>query len=101
VIACTKCGADLGGFKKKAASITLRPMGMEETRSFFLCKACDVYTAHVCIEPAWEGGDTIYTRGPIARDKGDKIVARIKECGSPDNKSCQCPVHREMEGKRV
>lgn len=94
---CIKCGADLGGFENKAASISVRPQGTEETRAYFLCAACDVYTVWICIEAAWEGEDTVVTRGPISREKGDRIVERIGQCSAPDIVSCQCPVHREME----
>jgi hypothetical protein len=94
---CEKCGGDLGGFENKAASITVRPHGVEEQRVYFLCEACDVYSVWICIAPAWEGEDTVVTRGPIPRERGDRIVERIKQCPAPDIVSCQCPVHREME----
>ncbi len=94
---CIRCGADLGGFENEAASISVRPQGTEETRCYFLCAACDVYTLWISIAPAWEGEDTVVTRGPISREEGDGIVARIGQCPAPGLTSCRCPVHREME----
>jgi hypothetical protein len=94
---CEKCGADLGGFEKEVASICLRPMGDEETRSYFLCKECDVYSVWVCIEDFFTDKDTMFARGPILREKGDKIINKIMKCSDPDNMSCRCPIHREME----
>jgi hypothetical protein len=94
---CIKCDADLGGFENKAASICVRPHGTEETRVYFLCEACDVYTVLISIEPAWEGETSVFTRGPIPREKGDRTVERIRQCSAPDIVSCQCPVHREMQ----
>lgn len=94
---CMKCGADLGGLEKKVASICIRPMGDEETRSYFLCKECDVYSVWICIEDFFTDKDTFFSRGPIPRDKGDKIIDKIRKCPSPSNMSCRCPIHKEMK----
>jgi hypothetical protein len=93
---CSQCGADLGGFENQTASICVRPQGCEETRVYFLCGACDVYTVWICIAALWDGDDSVFTRGPIPREKGDVTVERIRQCSTPDIVSCQCPVHREM-----
>jgi len=85
---CTKCGADLGGLEKKAATICLSVMGDEETRSYFLCEECDVYSVWVCIEDFFTDEDTLFASGPIPREKGDGIVEKIRKC----------PAHREMSG---
>ena len=94
---CEKCGADLGGFEKKVASICIRPRGDEEDRSYFLCKKCNVYSVWVCIEDFFTDKDTMFARGPIPREEGDKIIDKIGECPNPNNMSCRCPIHKEME----
>jgi len=93
---CKKCGADLGGFEKKVASICIRPMGDEETHSYFLCQECDVYSVWICIEDFFTDKDTMFATGPISREKGDKIIAKIIQCPDPDNVSCRCTIHNEM-----
>ena len=93
---CDKCGADLGGLEKRAASICLRVRGDEETRSYFLCTDCDVYTVWVCIEDFFTDKDTFFTVGPIPREKGDKIIEKIRKCPAPDIMSCRCPTHEEL-----
>ena len=95
---CEKCGADLGGLEKRAASICLRVRGDEETRSYFLCKDCDVYSVWVCIEDFFTDEEFIITVGPIPREKGDKIIEQIRKCPSPNNMSCRCPTHEELSG---
>ena len=94
---CKKCGGDLGGLDKKLAAIVLRVMGDEETRSYFLCKDCDVYTVWVWIEPFFTDDDKLFASGPIPREKGDEIVERIRKCPAPDNPSCKCPTHEGFE----
>jgi hypothetical protein len=93
---CEKCGADLGGLEKKVASIHIRPMGDEEIRSYFLCRECDVYSVWVCIEDFFTDKDTMFARGPISREKGDKIIEKIRKCSDPDEVSCSCTIHKEM-----
>ncbi len=93
---CKKCGADLGGYEEQAASICLRVRGDEETRSYFLCPECDVYSVLVCIEDFFTDKDTMFSTGPIPREKGDKIVEKIRKCPAPDNVLCRCPTHEEM-----
>ncbi len=93
---CTKCGADLGGFDNEEASICLRPREDEETRSYFLCEACGVYSAWICIEDFWTDEDTMFPAGPISREEGDEIVEKIRKCPNSDNASCKCPSHKEM-----
>ena len=39
---------------------------------------------------------TLFSTGPISREKGDEIVEKIRKCPSPDIKSCRCPTHKEM-----
>jgi hypothetical protein len=94
---CQKCGADLGDLDKRMASIHIRPLGDEEIRSYFLCKECDVYPVWVCIEDFFTDEDTKFASGPIPRDKGDKIVEKIRTCSSPGEPSCRCPGHKRMK----
>jgi len=93
---CQQCGADLGGHDKAVASICVRVRGDEETRSYFLCTACNVYSAWVWIEEFFTDKDTLYPRGPIPKEKGDAIVDKIRRCPAPDLMSCHCPTHEEM-----
>ena len=95
---CEKCGADLGGFEAKQASICLRVRGDEETRSYFLCVKCDAYSVWVCIEDFFTDKDTMFARGPIPRKEGDAIIDKIKQCSAPGIPSCRCPTHEEMSG---
>ena len=96
---CVRCGADLGGFEKEAASICLRVRGDEETRTYFLCEACDVYSVWVCIEDFFDATpDTLFASGPVPREKGDEIVEMIRKCPAPGNLSCRCPTHEELSG---
>ena len=94
---CEKCGADLGGFENKVASICIRIRGDEEDRSYFLCKECNVYSVWVCIEDFFTDKDTMFASGPIPREEGDKIIDKIRKCPNPNNMSCRCPIHKEME----
>ncbi|MCP4368587.1 MAG: hypothetical protein GY797_10820 [Deltaproteobacteria bacterium] len=94
---CEKCGADLGDIENNVASICLRVRGEEETRSYFLCKACDVYSVWICIEDFFTDKDTFFARGPIPREKGDEIIDKIRKCSNPGNVPCGCPTHKEME----
>jgi hypothetical protein len=94
---CVKCGADLGSFEKAVASICTRPIGDEEDRSYFLCKECNVYSVWVCIEDFFTDKDTMFARGPIPREEGDRIIDKIRESPNPNNMSCRCPIHKEME----
>ena len=71
-------------------------MGDEETRSYFLCHKCDVYSVSVCIEDFFTDENTLFSTGPIPREKGDKIVEKIRKCPAPDNVSCRCPTHEKM-----
>ena len=98
-ITCVQCGADLGGFDKAAASITLRPREDEEDRTYFLCPTCNVYTVWICIEDFFTDECKLFATGPVSREEGDGIVARIRECPDPRNMSCKCPTHREMESR--
>ena len=93
---CKQCGADLGGHEKAAASICLRVRGDEETRTYFLCTACDAYSVWVCIEDFFTDEYTMFPTGPIPRKKGDEIVAKIRKCPAPDILACRCPTHQEM-----
>ena len=93
---CKQCGADLGGLEKAEASICLRVRGDEETRTYFLCTACDVYTVWVWIEEFFTDKDSLFAIGPIPREKGDEIVAKIRKCPDPGLISCRCPTHQEM-----
>ncbi len=95
-IKCKMCGADLGSLENRAASICLRVRGDEETRSYFLCKDCDVYTVWVCIEDFFTDDEILFAMGPILREQGDKIVEQIRKCPAPDSMSCRCPTHEEL-----
>jgi len=68
---CRECGGDLGDLPAARASICLRPR---------------------------EDEDRLIAVGPVSREEGDRIVARIRECPSPDLAWCRCPVHEELNG---
>ena len=93
---CKKCGADLGGHEKAVATICLRVQGNEETRSYYLCHKCNVYSESVCIEEFFTDEITLFSTGPISREKGDIIVEKIRKCPAPEIKCCRCATHREM-----
>lgn len=94
---CKGCGANLGGLDNQVASIRVRPLGDEEIRSYFLCEKCNMYSVWVCIEDFFTDKDTFFASGPIPREKGDQIIEKIRKCPDPDNLSCRCPIHQEME----
>jgi hypothetical protein len=96
---CTRCGADLGGFGDCEASICLRPREDEETRSYFLCERCNLYSVWVCIEDFWTDEDTMFAVGPKLRAEGDRIVALIRECPAPGLASCRCPTHEKLSSR--
>lgn len=98
---CQECGADLGGMDKKAASICLRVMGDEETRTYFLCTSCNMYSIWVYIEEFFTDKETFFCAGPVSREEGDKAVQMIQTCPAPGMKSCKCPAHRDMESRWV
>jgi hypothetical protein len=98
---CQKCGADLGGLDRKVASICLRVRGDEETRTYFLCTSCGVYSIWVHIEDFFTDNETRFSAGPVLREEGDKAVEMIRTCPNPDAVSCKCAAHREMEGWHV
>ena len=92
---CKKCGGDLGDLDKREAYICLRVRGDEEDRSYFLCKACDVYTVWICNEHFFT--DEVVTFSvPLSREVGDEIVEKIRKCPAPRIMSCRCPAHEEL-----
>ncbi len=93
---CKKCGTDLGGLHKRVASICLLAQGDEEVRSYFLCKACNVYTVWFVIENFFTDELTRFAADPIPREKGDKIIENIRKCPDPMDKWCTCPTHEEL-----
>ncbi|MEN8151271.1 MAG: hypothetical protein ABFS86_15755 [Planctomycetota bacterium] len=95
---CRKCGADLGDLREAAASICLRPREDEETRTYFFCEACGVWSVWLCIEDQWTDEDKLIAVGPVSREEGDRIVALIGECPDPGLSWCRCPVHGKLNG---
>ena len=93
---CTKCGADLGGHEKVEATIVLSVQGSEETRSYYLCHDCDVYSVSTSFEEFMTDEVTLFPRKLISREEGDAIVEKIKKCPCPYIKSCRCATHREL-----
>jgi len=55
-----------------------------------------MYSVWICIEDFFTDKDTMFTSGPISREKGDKIIEKIRKCSDPDNVSCNCTIHKEM-----
>ena len=96
---CKKCGSDLGAISKAVASICLRPREDEETRSYFLCRKCNVYTVWVYIEEFFTDKETMFATGPVAREEGDSIVAKIRKCPAPQLVSRRCPTHEELSSR--
>jgi hypothetical protein len=77
----------------RVASISGSIMGDEYTDSYFLCRACQVYTV-----ATWHdrfcGEETMSLSGPRCKQEGDERVALIRQCATPWDKRCRCQAHR-------
>ncbi len=76
------------------ASMSGSFMGDEWTESYFFCHECEVYTLEV-VHDRFLDQETSSVQGPIAKEKGDALVALIRRCPEPWNKKCRCPAHLE------
>lgn len=95
---CGKCNSDLGDAKARKAFICMEVMGDEYIYSYWQCDACGFYTLETFRDRIM-GTEIITKGGPIDREEGDAVVARIKQCPDPGNKRCMCRTHRSMGPK--
>jgi hypothetical protein len=93
-IDCLKCGAKLSG---PVAGISTCPRGDEEIFSYFLCSTCDVWTVDFYLD-RFMGDTFVKSMGPYARAVGDEAVAKIRQCPTPHDKMCGCPIHQAWRG---
>ncbi len=95
MINCSKCGRafDRKGADQPAATICGEVMGDEYIESWFFCAACGVYTQEV-FHDRFLGEDSVGVHGPIAKDRGDALVALIAQCPDPMDKKCGCEAHK-------
>lgn len=67
-------------------------MGDEHTDTYYLCPRCQVYT----VVKYWDnftGIESSTLSGPLALDRGNELVALIKQCSEPWDKKCRCAAH--------
>ena len=95
-IKCKKCNSELGGLGKRGAFICLLVQGDEESCHYFLCKTCNTYTEWICITNFFSDEDTMFSRGPVSREEGEKIIEKIGKCPNPSDKWCRYPTHEEL-----
>jgi hypothetical protein len=95
VLKCSRCGNQLddedGG---PIASMSGSFMGDEWTESYFFCPDCGAYTLEI-VHDRFLDQETSSVHGPMAKEKGDALVALIRRCPEPWNKRCRCPAHLE------
>jgi len=72
-------------------------MGDEYAESYYLCEICGVYTVVVMYD-RFLGEEESSVRGPLTRAEGDKMIALIRRCSEPWDKTCRCEAHREYFG---
>lgn len=97
MIRCIQCGRefDRQDADCPAAVIATEVMGDEYIESFFFCRACGVYTQEI-YHDRFLGEDSVRTSGPLSKERGDALVALIRECPDPMDKKCTCPTHRRF-----
>ncbi|MBN1545041.1 MAG: hypothetical protein JW902_00110 [Syntrophaceae bacterium] len=76
-----------------AASISGSIMGDEHTDTYYLCPVCHVYTV-VNYWDNFTGVESSQLSGPISLERGNELVALIRQCTEPWNKKCRCTAHR-------
>lgn len=94
-VKCLECGTDLGEIGRREAFISVFVYGDEETRSWFRCAACGLWTVELYYD-RFMGDSEVSFQGPIGEEAGRKEVERIRRCPDPGNKWCECEVHREL-----
>ena len=96
-IPCGTCGETLS---QCLGGISILVMGDEYIYSYFLCEACNEYTAE-SYRDRFMGGSFIGHEPHISRDEGDQIIKAIKACPKPSDKFCQCPSHEALYSGRM
>lgn len=89
-LTCPSCHRTL----ERRAYLCVERGGDEYVYSWFLCETCGAYAREVYID-RFMGSTHAEVRSGIPRDEGDAEVKRLRECATPDDKRCDCPVHRE------
>ena len=89
---CAACGSPLG---KAEAAIAIFVMGDEYAYSYFACAACGQYTVE-SYHDRFLGEDSVDVLGPFPTKVGEKAVALVRACPSPQDKNCDCPSHQAL-----
>lgn len=91
---CIVCKADLG--RKPRAAIAFLVHGDERIRSWFWCPTCNAYTCED-FHDRFLGDADAGTFGPVEKAEGDRLVALVATCPTPQNKYCSCPAHSAFD----
>ncbi len=92
---CIECKAKWDDHKNMVAAISFEVMGNEHSYTYWLCPDCGVYTKMWFVD-IFLGPEETMKPQKLDRATGDKEVAEIKKCPSPDWKRCKCPVHQKL-----
>jgi hypothetical protein len=93
---CRACGRTLVGVEPEA-SISGSILGDESTDCYYVCPECRAYTVAHWWEP-FCGPENMSLSGPLPEAEGRRIVANIRACSEPWDKTCRCPAHRAHFG---
>ena len=88
---CLECEEEI---PKGVASIATIAAGIEYVHSYWFCTACNLYTRST-YKDNWSGDADIFGE-TMSREVGDSKVATIRDCPSPRDKFCLCPVHKAI-----
>ncbi len=88
---CTSCQDELRP-ESSIAAITGGILGDEVCDVFYLCPACGFYTIVTCWD-RFSGEESSRIEGPVPRTEGDALVALIRSCPTPWDKTCRCQAH--------
>lgn len=92
---CSQCKIFIGEMRDKEASISIAVMGDEYIYSYFVCKACEMYTAEQ-YHDHFLGEARVALMAPIPKEEGERIMTLIKACSEPNNKNCTCDSHKAL-----
>ena len=92
---CSNCKTNIGEMRDQEASISIFVMGDEYIYSYFVCKACGMYTAEQ-YHDRFLGDAQIAVMAPIPKEEGERIVELIEACSQPNNKNCTCDSHKAL-----
>ena len=94
-IPCRSCSADLGPHARRKAFISIFAQGDEETRSWFFCEKCRVWTIEDYTD-RFHGDDSVRVMGPFPEGACADEVALANTCPTPVDKWCECPAHQKL-----